>query len=310
MRLANLLHAIAYRVPNKKYDAEKVRMFVRHICFLLRKSTFDIGGDSSAWGAKVYAYLTPPVPEPIERQVWTSTKGGIGARDFWDICYSLLKLPRGDNTKMQDSHCYSLFVVASTIPHVSRVVLGGKHGMTVSDAFRKALLNHVPEALCQVDQTIKQYSAYTVRIEGSVAQTLEQYLKQLICVVRMPETDLHAAVFYHFAKWMNQSKSIAIKHPKTMSPPNIKRAMLAYPTILSEYLSLSIGKEREFELITPNDTTSITLDLSISRRPEDLSLTRIVQESTSVQTTAVNATSRLDHIRNAWVEAEFAWENP
>lgn len=310
MRLANLLHAIAYRVPNKKYDAAKIRMFVRHICFLLRKSTFDIGGDPSDWGAKVYAYLNTPVPEPIERQVWTSTKGGMGARDFWDMCYSLLKLPPGDTTKTQDSHCYSLFVVASTIPHVSRVVLGGEYGMTVSDAFRKALLNHVPEALCQVDQTIKQYSAYTVRIEGSVAQTLDQYLKQLICVVRMPETEIHAAAFYHFVTWTNQTKSIVIKHPKTMSPPNIKRAMLAHPTILTEYLSLSIGKEREFEIITPNDTTSITLDLSISHRPEDLSLTRIVQESTSVQTTAVNAKSRIDHVRNAFTEAEFAWENP
>lgn len=198
MRLWSILNALVFRGSVRLVvgtDEEKrVRLGVQSILRLLRPEIQlnVLPKNISDWPEHAAAWQVGGPPVEILRKIWTSTRGGMGARDIWDLTRALAKLPESED----------LFVAWACLPAVASVSIGGKYGGSVAVAITKALEKHLPGAMVsanQLDAAAKEHFS-----ELSVDELVRRYLLQLSLSVNMGTGALYAGVINHFLRWCGE----------------------------------------------------------------------------------------------------------
>jgi len=263
------------------------------------------------WGKQVKVFLQSPIPDEAERKIWTSTKGGYGARDIWDLLSSCVHRTIAETSSQQqrDTNLYSLFVVAALIVPVSEVLLGGAYGIRTANALKHTLTLHAPESQqipVQVGTgkcVFEHFAQFFKRIEGCTKTDIECYLNCLTTALRLPPDQVYNGVLKHFLVWSRQQI-----FEKTLSREQVIQTMLSTPDLARQYLDFC--KTQKHIQVTLEDSVMsvpIILDDAFS---SSKSLNRLVKACTSPNTTVCPKQCCTDVLSTAFIEAEFEWEHP
>jgi hypothetical protein len=314
MRLGNILHVIGFRLNQVHVPDDTFRVFVDHLCRLIRGKNFVLQGSRYTWGKQVQAFLQSPIPVEKERQIWSNTKGGFGARDVWDMLRSCGARCVSTEVSQQerDAHLYSLFVLAALVVPVSKTLLGGEYGNRVARALRRSLETHAPETQripVQVGNgkcIFEPFSVFFRRIEGSTKTDFECYLNCLTTTLRLPAEKVYNGVLAHFVHW---SGGASVAYKKTLSLDQVVRIIMSTPAQAKKYLEFCKTQKQIQVSLDDHSTTRVNIDLE-ETFSSYTSLNRILKQCTSPNIVACPKQCCVDVLTTAFAEAEFNWEHP
>lgn len=129
------------------------------------------------------------------RKIWTNTRGGVGARDIWDIARNLVTREQTEGS----------FVALASLHSIAALAIGGAYGRSVCIALKKAMERHLPEADVSADQLTSVARAHVSGTELPVLELAKRYLLQLALGVTIRADALYAGVLNHFLRWCGES---------------------------------------------------------------------------------------------------------
>lgn len=201
MRLMAALNVLAFRIAPRvvpgSEDAHMVRRGMEALLSILKPDIIEpmLPPDPRQWTSHVLQKWMQGKHPPVDvaRQIWTSMKGGFGARDIFDLCSSLQK-------HVKDSP-QSVLVAFTFLGTLARLALGGNYGASVARSFRIVATKHFPSIL---DVSAKDIDRIVG--ESSVVENLRVYIDYLLSKQGSMKRDKTlAGVYNHYRKWKGKS---------------------------------------------------------------------------------------------------------
>ena len=234
MRLWALMNALAFRgakriVPGSDQFSQ-VRQGVDCMLHIFRPEIEDscLSDDVNEWAEQIVSWQ-PNVPSvDLLRKIWTSTVGGFGARDIWDLTRALSDRPVSSD----------LFIVAACLPAIASVALGGSYGASVAMALSSGLRKHLPSALVSAGdlRTAADSHVSSSVVEEPVSEICRRYLLQLAFGVTMPREKLYAGVLNHFLNWCGEHSDT-----NTATADQVIEEMEKHSVLARKYLNACDG---------------------------------------------------------------------
>ena len=304
MRLKNLLCVISYRLPYREVNVHIVSLFTDTLYQIVRGTSLKIGNDPFQWKHIIHSQTKTSIPLHIEEKAWSTTKGGFGARDIWDILIACDNACRVFETKEEkDQKLFNLFLLTTLMRPMSKYLLGGNYGDTVCKSLRMASTIHIPETLhlknFEKKTIFKHFLQFIKRIEFNVQQSLENYLKCLQMSLRLSQEKIYHGVLSHFSTWANKSFKASTK-------TNIVTLLMQDVPLLKKYLQFC-EKQKSFCIRYQNKNIQVPLHYKIKTEKSHYKMERVVQECTSIIKNS--ALEDDDIFKTTFLEAEFNWEH-
>ena len=162
----------------------------------IRPTTLPV--DPKSWPTCIAEWQRGGPGESMLRKIWTNTRGGVGARDIWDIAHNLVA-----REQTQDS-----FVALASLHSIAALAIGGAYGRSVCIALKKAMERHLPEAEVSADLLVSAATAHVFGTELPVVELAKRYLLQLALGVTIRTDALYAGVLNHFLRWCGESSDV------------------------------------------------------------------------------------------------------
>jgi len=204
MRIWAVLNALVFRgisriVPGSE-EEQQVRIGVRSLLRLFRPEIqFNmLPRELAEWPRFAVAWQQGGPDEKVLQRVWTGTRGGVGARDIWDLARSV-----GIAKETEDS-----FIAMAALSAIAAVAIGGAYGTSVAVSLKKSADRHLPEALVSADQMQAAASAYVTGAQVPIGELARRYLMQLTLSVGVETGALYAGVINHFLRWCGESSDL------------------------------------------------------------------------------------------------------
>ena len=201
MRLWAVLNALVFRgtsriVPGSDEEL-RVRLGVKSLLRLFRPEIQlnilpKALGD---WPRFVAGWQRGGPDENMLSKIWMNTRGGVGARDVWDLTRAIAGRP-----ETADS-----FVAVAALSSIALLAIGGRYGESVGAALKRAMERHLPEAIVSADQLQSVADAYVVGAELPIDELARRYLMQLALGVGIDTSALYAGVINHFLRWCGEA---------------------------------------------------------------------------------------------------------
>jgi hypothetical protein len=204
MRLWAVLNALVFRgisriVPGTDEELQ-VRLGVRSLLRLFRPEIQlnVLPKALKSWACFAAAWQQNGPDVKILERIWTGTRGGVGARDIWDIAHGIAC---SENTA--DS-----FIAMATLSSIATVAIGGAYGASVAAALKKSMVRHLSEATVSADQLQVAADAYVTGSQLPTKELARRYLLQLALGVGVDTSALHAGVANHFLRWCGETSDL------------------------------------------------------------------------------------------------------
>ena len=189
MRLFDFLNALFFRGVQRitsVEDSKRVRVGTTALLSVCRPNqTFTFPDDMKSWPRAMYDFQAKHTrakfpPYTLLRRTWEETKGGLGARDVWDIMHTVGK---------HEKHSKA-FDVAACMPTMAQLALGGRYGLSVASALRSAYHTHLPCANFESIARAQQSS--------HIDSLVRQYVSRLLLGITLSEEEICAGIINHF----------------------------------------------------------------------------------------------------------------
>ncbi|MBC83400.1 MAG: hypothetical protein CL454_00905 [Acidimicrobiaceae bacterium] len=204
MRLWAVLNALIFRgisriVPNTDQELQ-IRLGVRSLLRLFR-SEIQLNMLPSGlenWARFAAVWQKGGLDEKQLHRIWTGTRGGVGARDIWDLACGVAGVGNTEDA----------FIAMSALPAIAAVAIGGAYGASVAVSLKKSAERHLPEVLVSADQLEDAARAYVSGAPISTKEMAQRYLMQLTLGMGVEIGALYAGVTNHFLRWCGESSSL------------------------------------------------------------------------------------------------------
>ena len=234
MRLWSLMNALVFRgAPRLTKGSDRlelVRLGVASLLALFRPHIQNsmLPEEIDRWPEIVVAWQKNGDVGMV-RKIWTSTCGGVGARDIWDLAHALVLKPKSEH----------VFITVACLPALAAVSIGGNYGISVATSLSRGIRRHLPSAMVSAEN-IKEAAAEYVSSEprAPVGELCRRYLLQLSLGVVMDRPSLMAGVLNHYLKWCGKESE-----RQTAEMQDVVRAMEAEPDRARTYLSACEGTQ-------------------------------------------------------------------
>jgi len=201
MRLWAVLNALAFRgvsriVPGSDEEL-RVRLGVQSLMAVCRPEIrpTTLPADPDSWSACIAEWQRGGPGETVLRKIWTNTRGGVGARDIWDVARNVVARELTEES----------FVALASLHSIATLAIGGAYGRSVGIALKRAMERHLPEADVSANQLTSAAGAHVSGTELPVVELAKRYLLQLSLGVNIRTDALFAGVLNHFLRWCGES---------------------------------------------------------------------------------------------------------
>lgn len=302
MNFWNFITAIVVRT--KERDARDVWIissFVRSWTKLasLGNNVVDIGTDRTKWVARLEsAYPSTHLKQTL--LILKKSRGGLGARDFFDACHVMIR-----NARNYNNGEFVLFEACSCIRTTVACTIGGMYGDGLVRAITMGLTNICPEVL-STHETTDRFLEFKTRLMGSLEDDIHAYARQICIGLRKEKNTLCAGIINHF------SNTYHLNYPVVMSATeqDVVSFLMKYKERARAYLKECNGPNVPIDVKIDDDVSCVSLSLRSGVKGQQQHSVNDVVRSVNIGAPTIEETDTVvDVLGKGFARAEWLWEN-